>query len=195
MEERGSKRSRSASVRSSPSSPATKQTLWRTGRLTGSRNTCSVAGERLAQKAVAQLPATTMSSMWTCASRWHMPAHVYGAELELSSLIVVPVQRMSMEWAVAGTAMAALDFERRRLGFIARKVRFRDELPCKAKKTYPHVDRIDGTVSGRVGTDRDGTGRHGTGGCPANNVRRASPRTRPRAGASLSDDGWSLPVL
>ena len=195
MEERGSKRSRSASVRSSPSSPVTKQTLWRTGRLTGSRNTCSVAGERLAQKAVAQLPATTMSSMWTYASRWRMSARVYGAELELSSSSVVPVQRMSMEWAVAGTAMAALDFERRRLGFIARKVRFCHELHCKVIKTHPHVDRIDGTVSGRVGTDRDGTGQLGTGGCPANNVRGMSPRTCPRAGASLSDDGWSLPVL
>ena len=69
------------------------------------------------KKAVAQLPATTMSSMWTYASRWCMSARVYGAELELSSSSVVPVQRMSMEWAVAGTAMAALDFERRRLGF------------------------------------------------------------------------------
>ena len=195
MEERGSKRSRSASVRSSPSSPVTKQTLWRTGRLTGSRNTCSVAGERLAQKAVAQLPATTMSSMWTYASRWRMSARVYGAELELSSSSVVPVQRMSMEWAVAGTAMAALDFERRRLGFIARKLCFRRELQCKAKKTHPHVDRIDGTVSGRVGTDRDGTGRDGTGGCPANNVRGASPRTRPRGGASLSVEWRKVPVL
>ena len=54
--------------------------------------------------------------MWTYASRWRMSARVYGAELELSSLNVVPVQRMSMEWAVAGTAMAALDSERRRLG-------------------------------------------------------------------------------
>ena len=151
--------------------------------------------ERLAQKAVAQLPATTMSSMWTYASRWRMSARVYGAELELSSSSVVPVQRMSMEWAVAGTAMAALDFERRRLGFIASKVRFCHELHCKVKKTHPHVDRIDGTVSGRVGTDRDGTGRLGTGGCPANNVRGASPRTRPRAGASLSVDVVEVPVL
>ena len=72
-----------------------------------------------------------MSSMWTYASRWCISARVYGAELELSSSSVVPVQRMSMEWAVAGTAMAALDFERRRLGFIARKVRFCHELQCK----------------------------------------------------------------
>ena len=58
-----------------------------------------------------------MSSMWTYASRWCMSARVYGAELELSSSSVVPVQRMSMEWAVAGTAMAALDSRARDSGF------------------------------------------------------------------------------
>ena len=86
---------------------------------TGSRAPRSVVGDWLEEKAVAELPATKESSIRTCASRCHMSTAVHGAELELSSMNVMPVQRMRVECSVRLAGMDAHEVERRALTFLA----------------------------------------------------------------------------
>ena len=53
-----------------------------------------------------------------------MSTAVHGTELELSSMNVMPVQRMRVEWSVRLAAIALPEFERRALTFMAGKMTF-----------------------------------------------------------------------
>ena len=122
-----------------------------------SRASCSVADAWLEEKAVAELPATKESSMRTCGSRCHMSTAVYGAELKLSSLNVVSVQRMSVECSVRLSAIAVPKFERRALTFMARNMIFIHKLQYmyKVTKAHHHAENYSTLDSTRKNPSRE----------------------------------------
>ena len=68
-----------------------------------------------------------------------MSTAVYGAELEVSSLNVVSVQRMSVECSVRLSAMDAHEVERRALTFMAAMMLFIPKVQYGVTKAYPYA--------------------------------------------------------
>ena len=69
-----------------------------------------------------------------------MSTVVYGTELELSSLNVVSVQRMRVEWSASLSAMDAHEVERRALTFMASNIIFTHELRFTVTKPHHHAE-------------------------------------------------------